>query len=169
MKTVFEWNIFGMWINMAGILMPTKLKLLLQRWKCWLWLQQLRYTPDWPSNFLAQGNLYFYGRALSTNIFKCFQTARTDCPTHGQADGRWSVCSSVRAFPKCNSSLNSQTAMKWCTNLKGAWQMFSCFSISNVRFQCHTGLTINNFMDLDMIRARLPGRSQLSNTSDLSC
>ena len=42
---------------------------------------------------------------------------------------------------------------------------FYCFSMSSVKFQGHTGCKI----DLDLIWARLQGRLDLSNLSDLLC
>ena len=85
------------------------------------------------------------------------------------------------AFPDCNSSLNSPMALKLCTKLdvveKSCPNIFHkalysikgvsyYFSSSYIKFQGHTGWKID---DLDQIWARLLGRSQLSNPSDLPC
>ena len=70
-------------------------------------------------------------------------------------------------FPDDNSNLNSRLAMKWHTELLWAWKRFPTV------FRCHP----SNFditqpakiEDLDLCWAKLQGRSQLSNPSDLPC
>ena len=50
-------------------------------------------------------------------------------------------------FPDCNLSLNSLTAMKWCTKLEATYiqQVPYCFSRSSIKLQGHTGQNITNF------------------------
>ena len=70
------------------------------------------------------------------------------------------------AFPDCNFCLNSPMDLKWRTKLDVVCSIPYYFSRSSIKFQGHTGWKIN---DLDQIWARLLGRSQLSNPSDLPC
>ena len=70
-------------------------------------------------------------------------------------------------FPDCNFSLNSPDGFEmmhkaWCSIEEVPY----CFPRSYIKFQGHKGWKID---DLDQIWARLLGRSQLSNPSDLPC
>ena len=70
-----------------------------------------------------------------------------------------------RVFLDCNFSFNSPMDLKWC-----AWcdveEVPYYFWRLSIKFQGHMGWKID---DLDQIWARLLGRSQLSNPSDLPC
>ena len=72
------------------------------------------------------------------------------------------------AFPDCDSSLNSQMAMKCCTKhetAKEIWPIFFQGHPSNFRFTRHKTSPILTQIG----RFRAIGRSQLSNPSDLPC
>ena len=72
------------------------------------------------------------------------------------------------AFPDCNSSLNSQMAMKCCTKLETAKER------SSIVFQGHpSNFKVTQYKTSPILtqigRFRTIGQSQLSNPSDLPC
>ena len=72
------------------------------------------------------------------------------------------------AFPDCNSSLNSQMAMKWCTKLETAKERCP------IVFQGHpSNFKVTRDKTSPILtqigRFRTIGKSQLSNPSDLPC
>ena len=70
------------------------------------------------------------------------------------------------AFPDCNFGLNSPMDLKWCTKLDIVWKRCPIIfrgHLSNFK------VTQAEKSDLDQIWARLLGRAQLSNPSDLPC
>ena len=71
----------------------------------------------------------------------------------------------IWALPDCKSSLNSPMALKWCTKLDVVYKRCHVVEVIH-QTQGHSGWKID---DLNPIRVKLLGRSQLSNPSDLPC